>query len=107
MYFGALCIGADTAAAYLALQVGARADGWSILFKDLRAEFVRRPEGDVYFECEGGQVIRDLLARAESSGKRENAPLRVVATAPQTLGAEPVATFDLTLSVKRRAKKVS
>lgn len=102
MYFGALCIGADTAAAYLALKAGARQSGWSILFKDLRAEFVKRPEGDVHFECAQGEEIRALLSRAEGSGERESLPLSVVATVPSKLGNEPVATFSLTLSVKRR-----
>lgn len=102
MYFGALCIGADTAAAYLALQVGARQRGWSILFKDVRAEFLRRAEADVYFECADGDAIRELFARAEASGEREQTELSVVATVPSKLGDEPVATFAMTLSVKKR-----
>ncbi len=103
MYFGALCTGADAAGALLALRAvegsGAR---FSILFKDVRAEFLRRAEGDVHFSCEQGREIRELLGRAAQSGERENLPIRVAATVPRLSGQEPVARFELTLSAKRR-----
>ncbi len=104
MYFGALCCGADAAGALLALRaIEGKAVRYSILFKEARAEFHKRAEGDVHFACEQGREIRELLRRAEVSGEREHLPVRVVATVPSLLGSEPVASFDLTLSVKKRS----
>ena len=74
----------------------------SVIFKDVRAEFLKRAEADVHFACEQGGEIRALLDRADASGERENLPVRVVATVPSRFGDEPVATFELTLSFKRR-----
>jgi acyl-coenzyme A thioesterase PaaI-like protein len=103
MYFGALWTGADAAAALLGFQLlRARKSRISVIFKDARAEFVRRPEADVDFACEQGREIRELLDRAEQSGERENLQVHVVATAPEISGDEPVARFELTLSVKKR-----
>ncbi len=103
MYFGALCTGADAAAALLGLKTARRLGGRiSFLFKDVRAEFLKRAEADVHFTCEQGREIRTLLEKANASGERENLPLSVVAFVPSLLGAEPVARFTLTLSVKRR-----
>ena len=103
MYFGALCAGADCAAAYLALRVTEGIGGFSVIFKDVRAEFLKRAEGDVFFACEQGEEIRELLRKGRESGERENLALRVVATVPSKLGEEPVARFEMTLSVKRRS----
>ncbi len=103
MYFGALCAGADAAAALIALgatrQEGTR---FSILFKDVRGEFLKRAEADVQFTCDQGREIRELLRRARESGERESLPVRVTATVPSLSGEEPVARFELTLSVKRK-----
>jgi len=104
MYFGALCTGADAAAAVIGLlAVERQSDRFSILFKDVRGEFFKRAEGDTNFVCEQGNEILALLDRARTSGERESLPVKVVATVPKLLGAEPVAHFTLTLSVKRKA----
>jgi acyl-coenzyme A thioesterase PaaI-like protein len=103
MYFGALCTGADAAAALIGLKASEKAGGkTAIIFKDMRAEFLKRAEADVHFACEQGREILALLESAERSGERENLLVHVVATVPKLLGAEPVARFTLTLSVKRR-----
>jgi len=103
MYFGVLCSGADAAAALLGFRLlRERGSRISVIFKDARAEFLKRAEADVHFACEQGSEIRALLDRADASGERENLPVRVVATVPSRFGDEPVATFELTLSVKRR-----
>jgi hypothetical protein len=72
------------------------------LFKDFHAEFLKRAEGDVYFTCEQGEMLTELVHRAEASGDREEAAVDVVATVPDRLGDEPVARFQLTISLKRR-----
>ena len=103
MYFGALCTGADAAAALAALKASRRAGGRiAVVFKDMRAEFVKRAEADVHFTCDQSREILALIEKADASGERENLPVHVVATVPTLLGSEPVARFTLTLSVKRR-----
>ena len=103
MYFGALCTGADAAAALLGLEAVRRAPGRiHFLFKDVRAEFLKRAEGDVHFACTQGGEIRALIEKARTSGERENLPLHVTATVPSLFGDEPVARFTLTLSVKKK-----
>ncbi len=103
MYFGALCTGADAAAAWIALSALRRHPGrFSILFKQMRAEFLRRAEGAVEFSCEQVSEIGGVLEKARASGIRESLPVVVTATVPTLSGAEPVARFELTLSVKRR-----
>ena len=104
MYFGALCTGADAAAALFALKASEKAGGsFAIVFKDVHGEFLKRPESDVHFVCDQGREILALMEKASASGERESLPIHVVATVPELLGEEPVARFTLTLSVKRRA----
>ena len=103
VYFGVLCIGADVAGGFLAMrQIRAGGGGVSLIFKDFRAEFLKRAEGDVLFTCEDGEAISELVRKARGSGERENMTVRVTATVPTKLGDEPVAKFELTLSLKRR-----
>jgi hypothetical protein len=64
---------------------------------------VKRAEGEVWFTNDDGPLIQDLIARALSSGEREEATVHVTATVPSKLGAEPVAKFELTLSVKKKS----
>jgi acyl-coenzyme A thioesterase PaaI-like protein len=103
MYFGALCIGADCApgafAMYLIRQQPVHI---SMVFKDFQAEFLKRAEGDVYFTCDQGKEIAELVAQAAASGERVERQVEVIATAP-SLSDEPVARFKLTLSLKKRA----
>ena len=92
MYFGALCTGADAAAALAALRASRKTGGRiAVIFKDMQAEFLKRPEADVHFACEQGQEISELIEKADASGERLNLPVRVVATVPKVLGSEPVA----------------
>ena len=103
MYLGVLCMGADVAAGLIAFDlVRKQKASVSFIFKDIRAQFLRRAEGDVHFINDDGPVIVDLLRRTMESGEREEATVRVRATVPEKLGDEPVATFELTLSLKRR-----
>ena len=103
MYLGVLCMGADVAAGLIAFdQMQKRKLGLSFVFKAMRAEFLKRAEGDVLFTNDDGNEIQDLIGRALASGEREESTIRVVATVPSKLGDEPVATFDMVLSLKRK-----
>jgi acyl-coenzyme A thioesterase PaaI-like protein len=103
MYFGTLCIGADCAGGLIAMRMIQTENAKvSLVFKDFKAEFLKRPEGDVHFTSDDGPAIRQLVRQAVESGERVNQPVRIVATVPSKLGAEPVARFELTLSLKRK-----
>jgi hypothetical protein len=103
MYLGTLCMGADVAAGLIAFRlVQARKARVSFIFKDIRGEFLKRAEGAVVFTNGDGPLIQELLERTVESGEREEATVNVVATVPEKMGDEPVARFQLTLSLKRR-----
>lgn len=103
MYLGTLCMGADVAAGLIAFHlVETQRAKVAFIFKDMKATFLKRAEGDVVFTNADGAIVQDLMRRTLASGEREEATVRVVATVPKKLGAEPVATFELTLSLKRR-----
>lgn len=101
MYFGVLAAGADCAGGIIAMEAIAEQNRpIAMVFKDFTAQFLKRAEGDVFFSCTEGQAIRRLVAKAAASSAREELPVRVDATVPRQFGAEPVATFVLTLSLK-------
>ncbi len=103
MYFGALCTGADVAGGLMAMRLIQEQNAKvSLVFKDFKAEFLKRAEGDVILTCEDGDKIRAQVKRAIESGERENEAVHITATVPSKLGDEPVARFVLTLSLKRR-----
>ncbi|MBC7421138.1 MAG: DUF4442 domain-containing protein [Bdellovibrio sp.] len=106
MYFGALAIGSELCIAMLAVkqikESGARID---FLFKDYKAEFLKRAEGDVHFICDQAQVVVDQINEAKTSTERINRTMTAYAIVPSISLTEKVATFELTLSVKNRQKK--
>ena len=100
MYFGALAVGADCAAGLMAMHhIDAAGAPVQLLFKDLHAEFVRRPEGDVHFITRDGKAMAALVAEAIRSGERVNHKVRVEAVVPSR-SSDAVALFDLTISLK-------
>ena len=104
MYFGALCIGADLAGGLLVMNmIQARRSRVAFLFKDIQADFLKRAEGDAEFSCDDGEKLMALLERAEAGGERQQDTVLVTATVPDKLQGEPVATFRLTISMKRRS----
>lgn len=106
MYFGALAIGSELSIAMLAVKLiqesGERID---FLFKDYKADFLKRAEGDVHFICEEAQVVVEQINEAKNSTERINRTMTAYAIVPSVSATEKVATFELTLSVKRREKK--
>ena len=103
MYLGTLCMGADVAAGLIAFNsVRERRVRVSFVFKDIKGEFLKRADGDVFFINDDGRVIQDLLARTIETGERQEATVRVTATVPARFGDDPVARFELTLSMKKR-----
>jgi acyl-coenzyme A thioesterase PaaI-like protein len=101
MYMGALICGADLAAGLIAFHLMKKnKQKFSIVFKELKAEFLQRPEARTYFHCTEGKKIQQLLQTAQKTGKRAHAPIEVIATCPEKTGDIPIARFTLTLSVK-------
>ena len=104
MYLGTLCMGADVAAGLIAFHLVAQKKvRINFIFKDIKGEFLKRAEGAVVFTNDDGPLVQDLVRRALETGERQEATVHVVATVPEKLGDEPVAKFELTLSVKKRA----
>lgn len=106
MYFGALAIGSELCIAMMAVKMiqesGLKID---FLFKDYKAEFLKRAEGDVHFICEQTQVVVEQINEAKNSTERINRTMTAYAIVPSMSTTEKVATFELTLSVKNRQKK--
>lgn len=103
MYFGALAIGADLAGGFVAMEeIRKTKTKIALIFKDFEAKFLKRAEGDVHFVCEQNKEIKELVLQAANSGERVEMPVLVKALVPSKLGQEPVATFKLTLSLKKK-----
>lgn len=110
MYFGALCIGAELCIALLAVKKinEQRAKGGAhidFIFKDFKAEFLKRAEGDVHFICEEADVILEEIAKAQNTDERLNRTMTAYAVVPSIDPNEKIGTFTLTMSIKRRTKR--
>ncbi|WP_242394552.1 DUF4442 domain-containing protein [Anaeromyxobacter oryzisoli] len=104
MYFGALCAGADLAGGLNAARlIQRRHRGVSLVFAALKAEFLKRADGDVLFRSRDGARIAEAVRRADATGERQTIPVEVISTVPDKYGDEPVARFTLGLSLKRRS----
>ncbi len=103
MYFGALCVGADLAGGLPAARlILTRHRSMRLVFGELKAEFLKRADGDVRFENRDAGRVADAVARAAATGERVTVPVEVVATVPAKYGDEPVARFSMSLSLKMK-----
>lgn len=104
MYFGALSAGADVAGGLIAMQqIEASGQKIALIFKEFQANFLKRAEADVFFTCEDGPGIVELVKKAVETGERHEMPVNIVATTPSKFGDEPVAKFVLLLSLKKKS----
>ena len=104
MYFGALCAGADLAGGLNAARLmRTKHRNMKLVFADLRAEFLKRADGDVLFRSRDGRRIAEAVRQADDTGERVTLPVEVVATVPDKYADEPVARFTLGLSLKRKS----
>ena len=102
MYFGALSVGADITGGFLAmLCIQNSKKKVALIFKDFKAEFLKRAEGDVHFQCTQGPDIVNLVEETISSGKRKNMVVYIDALVP-SISKDIVAKFELTLSLKEK-----
>jgi acyl-coenzyme A thioesterase PaaI-like protein len=101
MYFGALAVGADVAGGLLAFYHADRAQvKLSLAFKSFEAQFLRRPESDVYFTCEMGDRIKEMLIESHQTQQRVNKPIEVNAYVKEEENMVLIAHFKLELSLK-------
>jgi len=106
MYFGALAVGADVAGGLVAMRmIQSSGNKVSLIFKDFRAEFLKRPESDVHFRSVEGEKVKALVERTLATGERQNETVEVIATCPKKFGNEPVAKLYLTISLKTKSSK--
>jgi acyl-coenzyme A thioesterase PaaI-like protein len=101
MYFGVLAAGADCAGGLGAMKmIQESGQPVSLVFKNFKAEFLKRAHGNVIFVCKQGVEIRDLVQKTIVSKERQELSLNIEAFCPSKLQDEPVARFVLTLSLK-------
>lgn len=104
MYFGALAIGAElsiAAAAVVAITESKKKIDF--VFKDFKADFLKRGDGDVYFVFEDVESVVQLIQDSIDSPDRLEKKLSGYAYVPGK-SQEPVMTYELTLSVRNRSK---
>ena len=103
MYFGTLAVGADLAGGLLAMQmISLSKKKINLVFKDLQADFLKRVDAHAFFTCSDGEKIETLINKVIETGERQHETLNIEVTAPEKYGAEILATFALTLSLKEK-----
>jgi acyl-coenzyme A thioesterase PaaI-like protein len=101
MYFGALAVGADIAGGFLAFNIARQKKyKMSLAFKSFDAQFLKRPEKDVYFESVAGAQVIAMLEESKKTGERQNKMIEINAYCIEEGKNETVATFNLELSLK-------
>ena len=104
MYFGALCIGADCAGGLIAWnEIERSGKKIALIFKDFSAEFLKRPDRDMYFVSSEGAKMRELVRRAAEGLDRVEDLVTIDAVSdPADVAGTKFATFQLTISLKQR-----
>ncbi|MFA6303198.1 MAG: hypothetical protein WC627_08715 [Legionella sp.] len=101
MYFGALSVGADLAGGLHGFYHADLAKcKVSLVFKSFRAQFLVRPESDVYFVSTMGETVKAMIEESKITGQRINKPISIKAYTNYTTKPEGVADFVLELSIK-------
>jgi len=101
MYFGALAAGADLAGGLHGFyQADLLNTKISLVFKSFKAQFLRRPESDVYFECNEGDKVKAMIEESKRTHERINQVITINAYTDYPVFAEKVAEFMLELSIK-------
>lgn len=101
MYFGALSIGADIAGGLHGFYHAhlTKCD-ISLVFKSFQAQFISRPEADVYFVSTMGATVKEMIEESRISKSRINKPITIKAYTNYPANPVEVADFILELSVK-------
>lgn len=101
MYFGALAVGADLAGGLHGFYHSDLAHcKVSLVFKSFQAQFLSRPESDVYFVCKEGDTVKAMIEESKSTKQRVNKNVTIKAYTHYLTQPEEVAHFVLELSLK-------
>ena len=103
MYIGVMTVGVDLVTGFTAmLKIRESKRNVILIFKDMKANFLKRAEGDVHYICNEGKKIAQAVDQTLKTGERVNLLVPVTATVPEKFGDEPVAEFSITLSLKEK-----
>lgn len=106
MYFGALGIGAELSIAAAAVAAISESKlKIDFVFKDFTAQYLKRAAGDVHFICDEVEAVKSLIEEAKTNPERLERKMKGYAVVPSVDAAEPVMTYELTLSVRNRSLK--
>ncbi len=103
MYFGALCVGADLAGGITAwnlIRKGKRKV--ALVFKSFKADFLKRPESDVYFVTRDGLQIKSMVEQTVRTGERVSMPVHIEGFVDYPAAPMKVADFIIELSLKAK-----
>ncbi len=104
MYFGALCVGADIAGGIIAWNLIQKAPKKiALVFKSFKAEFLKRPDSDVYFISRDGGKIKKLVDDTVQSGERCTMPVQIEGYTGYPNNMVKVVDFTLELSLKAKS----
>ena len=107
LYFGALAVGADITAGFLAIWLSQQSEHFiEVVFKDFQADFKKRALAATHFLCDSGDLIQQMIAETTQTQERVSRAIPIMATTP-SLSKDIVAEFSLTLSCKRKQVKVA
>jgi hypothetical protein len=81
-------------------------DPIQFVFKDCKAQFLKRADADTYFVCEEGVAMSELVQKAISSAERVEQTVKVLAYThyEKSEAKQLVASFELTISLKKYNK---
>ena len=74
----------------------------SLAFKSFQAQFLQRPETDVYFVCTQGRIVQQMIQETCISKERVTRPIEINAYTDYPQNQKLVATFTLDLSLKAK-----
>jgi len=101
MYIGAMVVGADIASGFLAfIKTKESERKISLIFKNMKADFVKRPMNTTYFECKNGKLIDEMINESSLTGERVNKNSEINVFTDYYGEKELVAVFELELSIK-------
>lgn len=104
MYFGALAIGADLSGAFQAFYIAEKTSRkMSVVFKNFNANFISRPESDVYFVSNEGALIQEIIDETVETKERVTKDIKINAFTNYPEAPVHVAEFGLGLSIKDKS----
>ena len=101
MYFGVLAIGADLAGGFHAFYLNNKMEKKiSLVFKNFEADFLKRPDSDVYFVSGEGNKVQEMIDKTISTEERVTESISISAYTNYLEDPEKIAEFKLGLSLK-------